>query len=124
MSFGIRVAPGVRISASRRGLRTAFGTRPSAVSLGSGRSGSGPFSYWAGANAHEGSRPADLTTLASQIRSATRPADIAESARTEAALVAAHAQPHPVAASPLVAPPDAIDGKAVAAELRSQALLG
>ncbi|MDQ2728698.1 MAG: hypothetical protein M3Y91_12750, partial [Actinomycetota bacterium] len=126
MSFGIRVAPGLRISASRRALRTAFGAKPSAVHLGSGRSGSGPFSYWADISAgqhhppgDETSRPVDLADLAAQIRDASRPAEIAEAARTEGALVTAHLGPYPVAAAPVVALPDTVDAKAVATELRS-----
>ncbi|MDQ6838062.1 MAG: hypothetical protein M3137_06940 [Actinomycetota bacterium] len=131
MSFGIKVAPEVRISASRRGLRTGFGDRPAAVHLGSGRSGAGSFSYWAGISAREhhpqgraANPPVALAALAAQIRDATRPPQIAEAARTEAAIVALHTEPYPAVVAPVVAPPHTVDDKAVATELRSQALLG
>ena len=131
MSFGIKMAPELRIGASRRAVRTAFGDKPSAIYLGSGRSASGPFAYWAGLSAQEHhpeapatDRPIDLAALGAQIRGANRPAEIAAAARTEAALVIAHLELFPVPAAPVVAPPDNVDTKAVATELRSQALLG
>lgn len=130
MSFAIRVAPGLRIAASRRALRTAFGPQPSAVHLGSGRSGSGPFSYWAGVIAQQhhpeggiGPGPLDLAALGAQIRGARRSREIAAAARTERAIVTAHLDAYPIIAAPVVAPPDAVDRKAVTTELRSQALL-
>nr|MDQ2726221.1 hypothetical protein [Actinomycetota bacterium] len=62
--------------------------------------------------------------LGTEIRGANRPAEIAAAARTEAALVIAHLELFPVPAAPVVAPPDNVDTKAGATELRSQALLG
>jgi hypothetical protein len=129
MSFDIRMAPGLRIGPSRRGLRTAFGPKPTSVHLGSGRSGSGPFSYWADISAQEhhpqgtvANRPVDLAALDSRIRTAGRPAEIAEAAGIEAAIITAHLEPYPLLTSPVVAAPAAVDSKAVATELRSQAL--
>lgn len=50
MGFGIRVMPGVRLSASSRGLRAGVGPRAARVNFGTGRttvsSGVGPVSIW------------------------------------------------------------------------------
>jgi stress response protein SCP2 len=50
MSFGIRIAPGVRLSASSRGLRMGVGPRIARLHVGGGRTGLstgfGPFSYY------------------------------------------------------------------------------
>lgn len=131
MTFQIRVAPGLRIAASQRGLRTGFGPRPTTVHLGSGRSGSGMFSYWASVTAREHhrcpaepGRPPDLAALGSQIREARQPAQIAEAGRIEEAVTSTHLEEFPVIEAPEVAPPEDVEAKAVANELRSQALLG
>ena len=128
MSFEIRMAAGLRIGPSRRALRTAIGAKPTSV-LGSARPGSGPFSYWAGIDTQEhhgqgqiADRPVDLAALGAQIRAAGRPAEIAEAAATETAIVSAHLVAYPVLAAAMVVAPDAVDSKAVTRELRSQAL--
>ena len=50
MSFSVKLAPGVRIRASSRGVRTSIGPRAARVHVGSGRtgfsSGVGPFSVY------------------------------------------------------------------------------
>lgn len=50
MGFGIRIALGIRISASKRGLRAGIGPRAARVHVGGGRpsvsTGAGPFTYW------------------------------------------------------------------------------
>ena len=53
MGFGIRLAPGIRLSASSRGLRMGIGPRIARVHVGAGRTGFstglGPFSYYTSA---------------------------------------------------------------------------
>ncbi|MEV4515429.1 TerD family protein [Dactylosporangium sp. NPDC049525] len=53
MGFGIRLAPGIRLSASSRGLRMGIGPRIARVHVGAGRtgfsSGIGPISYYTSA---------------------------------------------------------------------------
>lgn len=50
MGFGVRIAPGVRIRASRRGVRVGLGPRAARVHSGSGRpgvsTGVGPVTVW------------------------------------------------------------------------------
>jgi hypothetical protein len=50
MGFGLRIAPGVRVSASSRGLRASVGPRAARVHVGSGRTGfstgAGPLTYY------------------------------------------------------------------------------
>jgi hypothetical protein len=50
MGFSIKLAPGVRVRASNRGLRTSVGPRAARVHMGTGRtgfsSGAGPVSFY------------------------------------------------------------------------------
>jgi hypothetical protein len=50
VGFSVRVAPGVRVRASSRGVRTSLGPRVARVHLGAGRTGvstgAGPFTYY------------------------------------------------------------------------------
>lgn len=58
--FSIRVAPGVRLSASSRGLRAHVGPRGARLHVGGGRTGvstaAGPFRYYTSGNAGSGTR--------------------------------------------------------------------
>lgn len=61
--FSVRLAPGIRVSASPRGLRAHLGPRATRVHVGSGRpgisTGAGPFSYYTSV----GPVPSDSTPL-------------------------------------------------------------
>lgn len=56
--FSVRVAPGVRLSASGRGLRTHLGPRGARLHVGGGRTGvstgAGPFTYYQGIGGRKG----------------------------------------------------------------------
>jgi stress response protein SCP2 len=60
MGFGIRLAPGIRLSASSRGLRMGIGPRIARVHVGAGRtgfsSGLGPITYYTSAGGRRRSR--------------------------------------------------------------------
>lgn len=60
MGFGIRIAPGVRISASKRGVRAGIGPRAARIHVGSGRTGistgTGPFTAWEPLSGSSGGR--------------------------------------------------------------------
>ncbi|MBT2568796.1 DUF4236 domain-containing protein [Arthrobacter sp. ISL-85] len=105
MSF--RVAPGVRVSASSRGIRTSIGNSRARVSFGAGgtytsaKMGGVRIQNWSGAG---GLQP----SLAGLSR-ADKDAAVRELARLERALVTLHHEPVPAAAPyhvPLPAPAD------------------
>jgi hypothetical protein len=81
MGFGLRIAPGVRISASSRGLRAGVGPRVARVHVGSGRTGfstgAGPLTYYTGGG--RGGRTAGGSSVAAyerQVRAAQRQEEI------------------------------------------------
>ena len=108
MGFGvsIKLAPGVRVRASSRGIRASVGPRIARVHAGAGRttlsSGIGPFTSSTSAGGRR--RPASggrggsttgtprtsLAALERQARQAQRDAEITAVARTEQALVSLH----------------------------------
>src|SRR5689334_1754194 len=78
MGFGIRVAPGVRISASSRGVRAGIGPRAARVHVGSGRTGFstgvGPVTYYTSGSSRRRARgrAPSLAAYERQVRAAER----------------------------------------------------
>jgi hypothetical protein len=74
MGFSFKVAPGVRIRASSRGIRTSVGPRAARVHFGSGRtafsSGAGPVSFYTSLGG--GRRGGRRATIDSQLPAAAR----------------------------------------------------
>ena len=141
MGFGIRIAPGVRISASRRGLRAGIGPRAARIHVGAGRTGfstgAGPVTYWttggrrrssgrrrSTATRSRGPSKATLAALARQQREAERAEQIAELEQTERALVTVHLEDFPVLGLPDNPPPVALTVDEVGRELVAEAVEG
>src|ERR1700710_833417 len=92
MGFSVRIAPGVRVRASSRGVRTSIGPRAARLHVGGGRTGfstgMGPVSYYTSAGGGR-RRAAGRPTAGSYQRQLTAtPAAVAkaEEARRLAAL--------------------------------------
>lgn len=113
LGFSFKLAPGVRIRASSRGLRTSIGPRAARLSIGGGRAGVstgvGPFTLYSslgsGRRARRSSGPAKATIAARQ-RQLAQAAKVAEAQQLisafQAILALHHDAPDPV--EPPVAP--------------------
>src|SRR5438309_2076678 len=111
--FSFKIAPGVRIRASRRGLRASIGPRAARVHVGGGRTGvstgAGPFTLYSSVGSRRRARrstgPSRATIAASQ-RQLAQAAKLAEAqqliAAFQAILALHHGEPEPV--EPPVAP--------------------
>src|SRR5215212_9237522 len=118
MGFSFKVAPGVRIRASSRGIRTSIGPRAARVHVGAGRTGfstgAGPLSYYTSvgpantASRQHGPRTGTATAnrqLAAAIRAAEKAEEahrLAEALQTITSLHRAEFEParRPVAPEP------------------------
>ena len=121
MGFGIRVAPGVRISASSRGLRAGIGPRATRVHVGSGRTGFstgvGPLTYYTSRGGRRsGGRAPSMASYERQVRAAERQAELQhwfELNNQMLALAFVHQEKFDAAAAPVAPPPEAVDEKAI-----------
>ena len=110
MGFGVRIAPGLRISASSRGIRAGIGPRAARIHVGSGRTGfstgAGPLTYYtsAGRRRTRAARPRAISqgTYEREMRRAERVQLISRVAELETELVEAHLQAFPRAVEPEV----------------------
>ena len=137
MGFGIRIAPGVRVTASSRGLRTGIGPRIARVHVGAGKTGvstgAGPVTYFTtGPRATRSSRRAtSVPDYERHVRAARRSQEIEAVAQLDdklAQLAAIHRVDFPPAKPPSPAEMPQVDegslrSAAVAAELRGVPLL-
>jgi len=97
MGFSVRLAPGVRVRASSRGVRTSLGPRVARVHVGGGRTGFstgvGPVSYYTGGSGtrrRTSSGPRTGTATANrQLAAATRAAEKIDQAEVLAAALTA-----------------------------------
>ena len=134
MGFSVKIAPGVRVRASSRGLRTSIGGRGARISVGGGATrlsaGAGPIRYSTTVNTGRrratGPRPAtasNATSSAATSRAAggPSPAALAKAQRAEDLLAQAHAltvihrTAFPPATRPIAPPPPQPDAGEVAA---------
>ncbi len=127
MGFSVRIAPGVRVRASSRGVRTSIGPRAARVHVGGGRTGFstgvGPVSYYtsAGGGRGGGRRSGAGTASANrQLAAASRAADKLEQARAlfDAldAIMNVHRAQFTSATHPVAPAPPAIDVAAIRAK--------
>lgn len=140
MGMSFKVAPGVRIRASTRGISAGVGPRAARVHVGTRgagvSSGVGPFSAYSHLGGGGGKRSASHTaprstyrgpTKASaaayerELRAAEREADIEKVAAMEKALVSVHAQSFPEAARVELPAPEEVDPDPIRAELERAA---
>jgi len=132
IGFNVRIMPGVRLSASTRGIRAGFGPRIARVNVGTRgvgvSTGAGPFyaSTRLSPRRKAGRRTAtpSLAAYQREVRRAQRQQEIAEAAKLEQRLVSVHLEDFPRAHPPRAAPPDSVDGAAIHKVLRKQALSG
>lgn len=130
MGFGVsfKIAPGVRIRASSRGLRTSIGPRAARIHVGAGRTtlstGVGRFTaYTSGGRrrSHRGrsrtganrARTVSLAALQNAARAAERAEQVASIGRIEQALVTLHHQEFPSANRPIVPGPSPVNVGAI-----------
>lgn len=115
MGFSIKLAPGVRVRASSRGVRTSLGPRVARLHLGSGRpavsTGTGPVGYYTSIGGSRDRTSSGGGSARQQVAAATRQRVLADkTAEAErlrqafAAIAALHREEFP-AARRLVAPP-------------------
>lgn len=140
MGFGIRIAPGVRISASKRGLRAGIGPRIARVHVGAGRvgvsSGLGPVTYYTGVGGKRRKHPTgdrepasrqprpSLAQLERQAGQAQRNQEIAQLRELERSLLTLHLQEFPLAPPPVILQPTPVDAQEVNRRLRRESLTG
>jgi hypothetical protein len=133
MGFSVRLAPGVRVRASSRGVRTSLGPRVARVHVGGGRTGfstgAGPVSFYTGGGGRRrrttsGSRTGTATANR-QLAAASRAAEKVEQAKLVAAALTAilnvHRADFPPAQRPLAPTPPPVDPTAFRAKHMSEA---
>lgn len=138
MAFGLsfRVAPGIRIRATPRGVRASVGPRAARVHIGGGRrtrvsSGIGPFSMYGDVGSQSRatprgsvSEPPTLERLARESAAAERANAVAAVARLEQDLLTVHLAEFAAARKPVLPAPPPQDVEALIAAHTAQALDG
>lgn len=122
MGFSVRLAPGVRVRASSRGVRTSLGPRVARVHVGGGRTGFstgvGPVSYYASASGGRRRSPSSrartgTATANRQLATAARAAEKQEQARALAealtTMLNIHRADFPPAQPPVAPAPPPVD---------------
>lgn len=133
MGFSVRIAPGVRVRASSRGVRTSLGPRAARLHVGGGRTGLstgvGPVTYYTSLGGSRRSTPtrsnSGTDAAQRQLAAATRAADKQEAARAlDAALRVIdnlHRTEFPAAQPPVAPQPPAVDLAGIQAKHRREA---
>ncbi|WP_274562371.1 DUF4236 domain-containing protein [Streptomyces spiramyceticus] len=129
MGFSIKIAPGVRVRASSRGIGASVGPRAARVHVGGGRTGFstgiGPVGYYTSAGRRRGGGArTTLAALERQARAAQKADEYDAVARAEAELVSVHLEEFQPAVAPVVPAPMPVDEKALRRTLRQQAREG
>ena len=140
MGFGIRIAPGLRLSASPRGLRVGIGPRMARVHVGSGRpsvsTGAGGVTLWTTgprsrrrttqrrSRTYAAGAPTrtSLVALERQARADARTQHVTTVADLERHLTSFHLQPFPPAAYAEPDPPVPVDPALLSGQLQAEAI--
>lgn len=129
IGFNMRIMPGVRISASSRGIRAGIGPRAARLHVGSGgigaSTGIGPFTAYTGAGRrrrHSSSLASSLKAYERELQRAQREQEIAEAAKKERQLVSVHLEEFPMAQPQQAPPPAPTDRRAVLKNFHRQAV--
>ena len=132
MGFSVKIAPGVRVRASSRGVRTSIGPRAARVHIGGGRTGFstgvGPIGYYTpvGGSRSRFQRRPSAGSYQRQLSVPPAAAAKAEEARRLAGLfqelINIHREAFPPAERPLAPAPAPPDGAAVRSRHRQAAL--
>jgi hypothetical protein len=130
MGFGLRIAPGVRVSASGRGLRAGIGPRAARIHVGGGRpgvsTGAGPLTLFGPVRGTQRRSPS-VSSYERQVRAAERQQQLEAVAAVDQALVhlcRAHLEDFPEAEHPAAPAPESVDPKAIQKVLRDEATEG
>jgi Protein of unknown function (DUF4236) len=137
MGMSFKIAPGVRIRASSRGISAGVGPRAARVHVGTRgvgvSSGVGPFATYshlggsrrspgvASGTTYRGPTKASVAAYERELRAAERQADIEKIAAMEKALVSVHSQSFPKAARVELPPLDDVDPEPIRADLEEKA---
>jgi hypothetical protein len=136
MGFSVKIAPGVRVRASSRGIRTSIGPRAARLHVGGGRTGfstgAGPVSYYTtlggGGQRRTTTRRPSAGSYQRQLTVSPAAAAKAEEAQRLAklfqALLNVHRETFEPAQPPVAPPPPVPDGEAIRAHHRKAALAG
>ncbi len=136
MGFSVKIAPGVRVRASSRGIRTSIGPRAARLHVGGGRTGfstgAGPVSYYTtlggGGQRRATTRRPSAGSYQRQLTVSPAAAAKAEEAQRLAklfqALLNIHRETFEPAQPPVAPRPPAPDGEAIRAQHRKAALAG
>lgn len=133
MGFSIKLAPGVRVRASSRGLRTSVGPRAARVHFGTGRtgfsSGAGPVSFYTSTSggrsrSSSGGRRPSTGTSARALANADKADQAQQLAVALGAILELHRADFPPAERPMAPPPPPVDINAVTAKHHKAALAG
>jgi hypothetical protein len=121
MGFSVRVAKGVRISASSRGVRTSVRAGPVSYSVGSSRRRSSRSSY---RGTTGGSTRATYAGSQRALQEAAKHEQAQELRQAFERILNLHRQEFPPASQPVVSPPPALDESAVRKRHEATALQG
>ncbi len=143
MGFSVRIAPGVRVRASSRGIRTSIGTRAARVHVGGGRAGfstgAGPFTYYTRVGGGRGKRrspsrarstsalrtPAASTTRTTMtLAQANKQQEASRLREAFEAIMTIHHETFAPAHKPLTPPPALVDAGVIRRECVSAGLKG
>lgn len=133
MGFSIKLAPGVRVRASSRGVRTSVGPRAARVHFGTGRtgfsSGAGPISFYTSTGggrscSSSGARRPSTGTSTRALALADKVDQAQHLAAALGAILELHRAEFPSAQRPVAPPPPPVDAAAVTAKHRKLALAG
>jgi type II secretory pathway pseudopilin PulG len=134
MGFSFKVAPGVRIRASSRGIRTSVGPRAARVHVGAGRtgfsSGAGPVSFYTSVGGgrrgggRSGSRPPSMASYQRQLAAAEKAEEAQRLAAALQEILNVHRAEFPPAVPPMAPPPSLPDARTVHRRHEREALAG
>lgn len=134
MGFSFKVAPGVRIRASSRGIRTSVGSRAARVHFGAGRtgfsSGAGPVSFYISVGGgrrgggRSGSRPLSMASYQRQLAAAEKAEEAQRLAAALQEILNVHRTQFTAAAPPVALPPALPDAQTVRRRHEREALAG
>jgi hypothetical protein len=134
MGFSFKVAPGVRIRASSRGIRTSVGPRAARVHVGAGRtgfsSGAGPVSFYTSlgggrrGGGRSSSRPPSMASYQRQLAAAEKAEEAQRLAHALQEILNVHRTEFPPAVAPVAPPPSLPDAGTVRRRHEREALAG
>lgn len=130
MGFSVRLAPGVRVRASSRGLRTSVGPRAARLHVGAGRAGVstgvGPVGYYTSVGGSGRSRTGGATAAGTQrqLAAAAKAEEAQRLVDAVRALESIHRAEFPPATPPQAPAPALVDRAEVRARHRKAALKG